>query len=95
MARYKILLLRKDGSEVAELAVDALWRSDAVAFAERVTEDAAVKGCAYELWRDARKIVHDPSVRQWQFPFFEKTLRRLCARSKSIVRRAKRRAAHN
>jgi hypothetical protein len=55
MARYKILLLRDDGSEVAELAVDALWRSDAVAFAERATEDAAEK-CGYELWCGHRKI---------------------------------------
>ena len=94
MARYKILLLMNDCSEVAELAVDALLRSDAVAFAERVSENAAVKGCGYELWYGPHKVVRRPSARQRQLPF-RKALRRLWSWSNSMLPRAKRSEAHS
>jgi len=55
MARYRIVLLRDDGSEVAEMMVDALWRLDAVDMAERVVEDEA-SSIGYEVWQGSTRI---------------------------------------
>jgi len=60
MARFKVLLVGKDGSQVGELTVDALWSSDAVALAERAAEDLPAQTCGYEVWRGQRKIARRP-----------------------------------
>ncbi len=57
MARDKIILIKQGGDTIGEIMVDALWRSDAVHTAARAAEQTTPDCCAYEVWRDERKLV--------------------------------------